>query len=128
MKSSETVSVFVKTKVSIAFYAFNIRKPFAVLVLASLEFCIYRGKWSKQSRFTSKVNGFGTDGGENLPDSPILVLSSINLDAMSDKVARLKTVKTKYSCLIYMKNIETVKLDDIKFTLNDQLLLDTLLT
>lgn len=37
-------------------------------------------------------------------------------------------VKTEYSCLIYnRKNIETIKLDDIQFTINDQLFLDTLL-
>lgn len=35
-------------------------------------------------------------------------------------------VKTECSCLIYnRKNIETIKLDDNQFTINDQLFLDT---
>lgn len=41
---------------------------------------------------------------------------------------KINYVKTEYSCLIYnRKNIETIKLDDIQFTINDQLFLDTLL-
>lgn len=40
----------------------------------------------------------------------------------------IHSVKIEYSCLIYnRKNIETIKLDDIQFTINDQLFLDTLL-